>query len=121
VFVPEGGSVISVAPGSGGSSQRITICSIDFWQGGPNSSISGPVGWPFNPLPVELLAFVAEASEEQVHVTWSTATELNSSHFVVQRSRELMDWTAVGEVEAAVNSLQVRHYKWLDEHVPGGL
>lgn len=121
VFLSITGKVISQAPGTSGVSQRITICNVDHWQGGPNSTQTGPVMWPFSPLPVELLGFAVTASENEVQVTWSTATELNSSHFVVQRSRDVMDWTAVGEVEAAGNSLQALQYKWLDVQVPDGL
>ncbi len=41
---------------------------------------------PDNSLPVELIRFDAAKHDAEVYLQWETATEENSSHFVVQRS-----------------------------------
>lgn len=43
------------------------------------------------PLPVELLNFTATNTDQGHHVAWSTASELNNSHFVLQHSMKGSD------------------------------
>ena len=65
-------------------------------------------------LPVELLYFGAAPVGQAVDVRWSTASERNSSHFIVQRGPDGVDWTDLGRVEAAGNSAQPRQYQLTD-------
>lgn len=51
-------------------------------------------------------------------LTWATASEMNSSHFVVERSSDASVWHAVGQVPASGNSQQVVEYTWLDNAPP---
>ena len=51
-----------------------------------------------NPLPVDLLRFEAGLVDEQVELTWVTASELNNDFFEVQRSEDGTDWQIIGEV-----------------------
>lgn len=66
------------------------------------------------PLPVELLTFDAKAVRDQVYVSWSTATELNSSFFEVQRSADGHSFAPIGRVTAAGNSQQRIEYGFID-------
>ncbi|HYG52174.1 MAG TPA: T9SS type A sorting domain-containing protein, partial [Flavobacteriales bacterium] len=51
---------------------------------------------PCSVLPVQLLEFNALAKENNyVELTWSTASELNSSHFIVEKTADGVDWEAV--------------------------
>lgn len=65
-------------------------------------------------LPVELLSFDAEASGDHVDVTWSTATELNSSHFIVERSADGEHFLPIGRVAAAGESMVTLDYGFVD-------
>jgi hypothetical protein len=67
------------------------------------------------PLPVELTAFGAKWNNGAADLTWATASEKSSSHFVVERSTGAeAAFSAVGQVEAAGNSTQARTYKLRD-------
>jgi hypothetical protein len=65
-------------------------------------------------LPVELLDQRAECSEGQGRLSWSTASEQGSSHFIIERSGHARDWKNVGEVASAGYSQQVVDYRWVD-------
>lgn len=71
-------------------------------------------------LPLELLSFVAEQEGNGILLRWHTATEENTSHFVVERARNGLAWTPVGRVEAAGHSLSERTYLHRDEAPPAG-
>lgn len=66
-------------------------------------------------LPVELLHAEAICEGEQATLRWSTASEHNSSHFIVERSADLVDWQEAGNIPAAGNSQQTTAYAWRDE------
>lgn len=66
------------------------------------------------PLPVELLSFNAEPEEPGARIHWSTASEQNSSQFLVQRSADLSDWDVVATVPAAGTSNTVLDYQAYD-------
>lgn len=61
-------------------------------------------------LPVELLSLEAMAVESAVVVRWTTMTELNCSHFHVERSNGASDWQFVGMVPASATSLMHNTY-----------
>jgi hypothetical protein len=65
-------------------------------------------------LPVELSVFNAEARLNDVLLSWITATECNTSHFEVQRSLDLVDWTTFSTLPAAGNCQEQREYSALD-------
>lgn len=67
-------------------------------------------------LPVELLAFEADALDRTVKLDWSTATESGSSHFIVQRSANGEDFADIGSVNGAGTSFTSIQYAFVDEH-----
>jgi hypothetical protein len=85
---------------------------------GPNapSSVDAPA-----PLPVTLVSFKAEKFQDRsTHLTWSTASEINSSHFQVERSLDNKTWTSIGTVNAAGNSQLIENYEFTDLNVYNG-
>lgn len=66
-------------------------------------------------LPVEYLFLEAAQRSAEVDVTWATATELNSSHFIVERSADGRTFSPIGLVEAAGNSIARSDYRFTDE------
>lgn len=66
-------------------------------------------------LPVELLSFTAEAGQRTVALEWTTASESNSSHFVVERSSDGYTFGPIGEVAAAGTSHSLLAYAFVDE------
>ncbi|MFK7774830.1 MAG: T9SS type A sorting domain-containing protein [Saprospiraceae bacterium] len=50
-------------------------------------------------LPVEFTNFTAQATENKtVNLKWLTASELNNSHFEIERSADGLDWKYISEV-----------------------
>lgn len=89
----------------------------------PNMQINADLDYtPANgPLPLNLISFKANKSgERDAFVTWTTANESNTSHFVVQRSFDKNIWTDVNTVGAAGYSIDIRSYELYDANVNSG-
>jgi hypothetical protein len=67
-----------------------------------------------SPLPVELSSFSASCDEGVVTLSWSTASEQNSSHFDVEKSTDGENWRVIGTILAAGNSTQEINYSFID-------
>ena len=72
------------------------------------------------PLPVELTSFSASCEEDIVTLSWSTASEQNSSHFDVEKSTDGENWRVIGTVLAAGNSTQDINYSFTDDEKSNG-
>lgn len=70
-----------------------------------------------SPLPVEMLHFDANVVGASVALEWITASEQNTSRFIVERSVDGASWTELATVHAAGFSSTPRLYKHLD-HAP---
>jgi hypothetical protein len=68
-------------------------------------------------LPVELTSFAAACKETLVLIEWETASESNNDYFEVERSVDGMQFTAIGRVEAAGNSVIPQKYS-LEDNQP---
>ncbi|MCZ2101825.1 MAG: T9SS type A sorting domain-containing protein [Chitinophagales bacterium] len=67
------------------------------------------------PLPIILTAFKAnKVNESQVKLDWVTSSEINSDYFAIERSQNGKEWTEVGTVAAAGNSLGLKSYEFYD-------
>jgi len=67
-----------------------------------------------SPLPVALLFFSATRINQKVWLKWSTASETNSSKFIVQRSTDGSHFTSVGMINAAGFSNSRKDYYFED-------
>ncbi|MEO8111694.1 MAG: hypothetical protein ABI594_16730 [Ginsengibacter sp.] len=65
-------------------------------------------------LPVTYLSFTATAQKDKVVLQWSTATELNSKDFSIQRSLDGIYFETIATVRAAGNSNTIRYYQFDD-------
>ncbi|MFN8154539.1 MAG: GEVED domain-containing protein [Bacteroidia bacterium] len=96
---------------------------------GPFFSPAGPIGnylpWAIsnnnNPLPVELISFDAIKSGEKVLLKWSTASEINSETFIVERSLDLVNNITIDKLNGAGNSTIVHQYQTWDEQPVTGV
>jgi hypothetical protein len=67
-------------------------------------------------LPVELTYFQTQATDNQkVNIKWETATEINSSYFVLERSRDAVNYKSIANIEAAGSSTSKKTYTFTDE------
>lgn len=74
-----------------------------------------------NPLPVHLLNFAAIALNTEVAVKWSTANEINSDIFAIEKSLDGKIWFEIGSVEAAGHSNAVLNYTFTDVNPVAGI
>lgn len=65
-------------------------------------------------LPVEITSFSASKSNGGVLLNWETSSEINSSHFVIERSTDANDFNEIGVVMASVNSKTTNNYSFID-------
>lgn len=72
-------------------------------------------------LPVELLFLAALQRGQEVDLTWATATERHSSHFIVERSPDGFTFFPIGQVAAAGNSRYRTDYAFTDTDPLQGL
>ncbi|MDO7850330.1 T9SS type A sorting domain-containing protein [Hymenobacter convexus] len=67
------------------------------------------------PLPVELATFTAKAANPtDALLTWTTASEKNNDHFVVERSFDARTFGAVGTVRGQGSTTQATEYRFTD-------
>ena len=66
-------------------------------------------------LPVELISFNVSEDHGKAHLDWITATEVNNSHFEIQRSINGRDWITLGEVAGKGTTYEISTYHFVDE------
>jgi hypothetical protein len=70
-------------------------------------------------LPVTLINWTAALSNSNISLKWSTSTELNASHFIIERSFDGTDYADAAMIFAAGNSNMVTNYSFNDK-LPAG-
>ncbi len=67
-------------------------------------------------LPVRLMDFNVESkSLDEINIVWSTATEINSDYFEIERKLgHHHPFSSIGVVSASGNSSTIRNYKYVD-------
>lgn len=69
----------------------------------------------FSTLPIELVSFAANCADNNtISVNWTTASEHNSDHYTVEKSRDGISWNELNKIEAAGNSSQLINYSVAD-------
>ncbi|MEN0004418.1 MAG: BspA family leucine-rich repeat surface protein [Bacteroidota bacterium] len=68
-------------------------------------------------LPVEWLAFEARAAEaNQVAIHWTTAVEIDNDYFLVERSKDGLDFELIAQVQGQGSTTDVSYYNILDQY-----
>jgi hypothetical protein len=71
-----------------------------------------------SPLPVALSSFEAvKEGSTNVGLYWNTASEIRSSHFILERALEYGKFEAIDKVKAAGNSNRMISYQYKDANV----
>jgi len=73
-----------------------------------------------NPLPVEYTSFTALLNGKAVDLLWSTASEVNSDYFMIERSQDGKNFEAIGKVNAAGFSNSMKNYVFIDNNPKSG-
>ncbi|MGM0626472.1 MAG: hypothetical protein ACQES0_11365, partial [Bacteroidota bacterium] len=66
-------------------------------------------------LPVELVYYEGKCVDETMELAWQTASECNSAWFVIEKSRNMIDFVAADSIPAAGFSNTNRNYHWVDD------
>ena len=121
ILVYGGGKITS----TGTSADKIKIGNTEKFRGNDpdvngaqmaDQNSGGGFVW-FSPLPVKFIAFNVSKQNNNVIVEWVTAEEVNSSYYEIQRSINGNDWTAIGTVNAALNSNSTKTYSFTDKNI----
>jgi hypothetical protein len=67
------------------------------------------------PLPVELLNFVSVCSNSHVELLWTTASETNNDYFVLEKSKDAINWIEIANIDGAGNSNSLLNYNYIDQ------
>jgi uncharacterized repeat protein (TIGR01451 family) len=65
-------------------------------------------------LPLQLLSFTAQRNNETNLLKWSTADEINTDHFEIQRSSNGKDFSAIGYIQSLNNGKITNNYQYTD-------
>ncbi|HNQ12280.1 MAG TPA: T9SS type A sorting domain-containing protein, partial [Bacteroidia bacterium] len=65
-------------------------------------------------LPVELISYNAKQESEIVKLNWTTASELNNSHFTIERSIDLKLFEQICMVNGNGTTSTINHYECFD-------
>jgi hypothetical protein len=71
-----------------------------------------------NPLPVRLVSLTATKQEGNVTLNWITSTEINNSHFDIERSFNGQNFEVIGTVAGRGNTVSESRYQFIDHKVP---
>jgi hypothetical protein len=69
-------------------------------------------------LPVELISFNGKRNNNDVQLSWSTASEKDNDYFAIERSQTGTGFTRIAQIEGAGNSSSTHNYKYMDYEAP---
>lgn len=72
-------------------------------------------------LPIEILSFTGWYNGISNELHWTTATEINSDYFEIQRSLNGADFNPIGTIDAAGNSVSPLNYIFYDDAPYSGI
>lgn len=95
----------------------VELTGINSFSGGTGGYSYGPLnGSGANSLPVTWASFEGSYDDFGNKLTWSTASEFNSSHFIVERSLNGKEYLPISEnIKAVGNSNLVNTYSYIDK------
>ena len=65
-------------------------------------------------LPVELSAFYAVRKDKEVQITWTTSSEIDASHFEIERSSDGVEFSQIGSHDAVGEASAETAYDFMD-------
>lgn len=68
-------------------------------------------------LPLTMGDFTANKRQNTVQLNWNTLTEMNTSHFEIERSSDGIVFTNIGRVNAAGDATDTRYYQFTDQQL----
>lgn len=113
---PEGGWVV-INSGAGGSPAAFTTYAVADDQANEyvvnSTTYVAPLALTSAVLPVTFGTFDVDCGDKGAILKWTTATEINNSHFEIQKNTGA-GWVTIGQIAGAGNSNEVRRYQFID-------
>lgn len=72
-------------------------------------------------LPIQLIGFEPICLNNEVQINWSTASETNNNYFIIERSKDGVEWEFVSKIQGSGNSNVIQKYSVVDSKGPDGL
>lgn len=66
------------------------------------------------PVPVELVSFEASIQDENIVLSWKTASEIDNAGFEIERSKDGLNWQILDFVKGHGTTIEPQSYKWID-------
>ncbi|MES2796601.1 MAG: choice-of-anchor I family protein [Bacteroidota bacterium] len=84
-----------------------------------SAKVAAPAGVGFAsaknaPLPIKLVSFEGKYIDAGNELIWKTSSEVNLSHFEIQRSNDAKIFQKIGEVSGSGNTVEKQNYLFLD-------
>ncbi|MBX2932583.1 MAG: T9SS type A sorting domain-containing protein [Chitinophagaceae bacterium] len=95
----------------GGGSNTLTVDNLDIYSVALDDNEVANL-YVYGNLPVELSSFTAQLSNRTTNLLWSSATEINTSHFDIEYSNNGSEFAKVGSVQAQGNSSTAKQYSY---------
>jgi len=67
-----------------------------------------------SPLPIELINWYGHNKNDINHLSWVTISEINNSHFLIERSVDVISWQIITEISGAGTSTSPIFYEYKD-------
>jgi hypothetical protein len=104
-FCPADLGIVRISPTTSSNTGSMTQCACSV------------VESPSSVLPVELSYFTGKAEDCNNELQWTTASELNNSHFELEYSEDSKAFKAIAKIAGAGTSLEPRYYSYDHENV----
>jgi hypothetical protein len=89
-----------------------------------SSYCSWELVWPYiyaaSMLPIELVSFEAKPNLRDIDIYWTTAAEITTSMFIIEKTTNGQHFTEVGRLKAAGNSTSIINYTLKDKNPTDG-
>ncbi len=73
------------------------------------------------PLPIELISFQANCNDDNsVLISWSTASEFNCASYLLEKSRDGVNWNVLTTIAGSGNSTSLLNYSFVDNQAESG-
>jgi hypothetical protein len=92
----------------------------DFTSGGDNPTNSFALTINEGVLPITLSSFYAKQSADVINLYWRTSQEVNNDYFLVERSYNNIDFSAIGKIKGIGNSSNENNYTFDDKNAMAG-
>jgi hypothetical protein len=72
-------------------------------------------------LPVHFINFIGQTNASSVSLFWATSTEKNSSHYIIEKSKDGIHFSSIGKADAAGQSTSIHNYSFTDNSLESGI